>query len=200
MDLGFGAHDTLSQRGRNREESVRNLLGRQTAHLPQRQCHASFRRQRWMTAGEDQPKPVVLDALVFKGRRLAGLDSELLRDSRLRRVEPGPPPHRVDGPEPARRDEPRAGIGGHALLWPSLEGSTEGIVQRVLGQLEVAEQADQGRKDPPRFRTIDGIHFFPHLFSGVLCHDDNTFPLWRRCFNCAWCRGRREWLTTTALE
>src|SRR5258708_2963122 len=138
MDLGFGAHDTLSQRGWNGEESVRNLLGRQTAYLPQHQCYASFRRQRWMTAGEDQPKPVVLDALVFKGRSLAGLDSELLRDSRLRRVEPGPPSHRVDGPEPARRNEPRAGIGGHALLWPSLEGS----------------------------------------------------PLWRRCFNCAWCRGR----------
>ncbi len=44
MDLGFGAHDTLSQRGWNGEESVRNLLGRQTAHLPQRQCYASFRR------------------------------------------------------------------------------------------------------------------------------------------------------------
>jgi hypothetical protein len=95
-----------------------------------------------MTTGEDQPKPVVLDALVFKGRGVAGLGSELFRDSRLRRVEPGAPPHRVDGPEPARRNEPGAGIGGHALLWPLLEGSIEGIVQRVLGQLEVAEQTD----------------------------------------------------------
>ena len=102
-----------------------------------------------MTAGEDQPKPVVLDALVVKRRGVAGLGFELLRDSRLRRIEPGASSHRVDGLEPARRNEPRAGIGGHALLRPLLERSTEGIVQRVLGQLEVAEQPDQGRKDPP---------------------------------------------------
>ena len=50
-------------------------------------------------------------------------------------------------------------------------------MQRVLGQLEVAEQADQGRKDPPRFRAINGTHFLSHLFSGVLYHDDSTFPL-----------------------
>jgi hypothetical protein len=57
-----------------------------------------------------------------------------------------------------------------------LERRTEGIVQRVLSQLEVAEQPDQGRQDPPRLQAVNGIHFLPHLFSGLLSHDESTIP------------------------
>ena len=73
-------------------------------------------------------KPIVLDALVVKGRGVVGLRSELLGNSRLRRIEPDAPSHRVDGLESARRNEPGARIRGHALLRPSLERSTEGVV------------------------------------------------------------------------
>ena len=113
----------------------------------------------------------------FEGRGVAGLGFELLRDSRLRRIKPRAPPHRVDGFEPARRNEPRAGIGRHAIPRPLLERGTERIVQRILGQLEVAEQPDQGRKDPPRLRAINGIHTLPHLFGIVICHDDSNLPI-----------------------
>jgi hypothetical protein len=36
-----------------------------------------------MTTGENQPKPIILDALVVKRCRITGLGSELLRDSGL---------------------------------------------------------------------------------------------------------------------
>ena len=49
-------------------------------------------------------------------------------------------------------------------------------MQCILGQLKVAEQADQCREDAPRLRTIDGVHFLPHFFASVLCHDDGTLP------------------------
>src|SRR6516164_5629486 len=130
-----------------------------------------------MTAGEDQPKPVVLDALIVRGCGDAGLGSELLGDSRLRRVEPGAPSHRVDGLEPSRRNEPRARTRGYSLLRPSLQRSTKGIVQCVLGQLKVAEQPNQACKDPPRLRAINGVQFLPRLFGGVFFHGHSTFPL-----------------------
>ena len=40
-----------------------------------------------------------------------------------------------------------------------------------------AEQPDQGRKNPPRLRAVNGIHFLPHLLGGLLCQDDSAFPI-----------------------
>jgi uncharacterized protein DUF6596 len=123
-----------------------------------------------MATRENQPQPIIFDALVVKGRGVAGLGSELLRDRCLRRVEPGAPPYRVDGLEPARRNEPCAEICGHTLFRPSLERSTEGIVQRVLGQLEVAEQTDQCGENPARLRTVNRVHTLANLFRSVITH------------------------------
>ena len=101
-----------------------------------------------MAAGEDQPKPVVLDALIVQRGDVPGVGVESLGDVCLRSVEPGSPPHRVNCLETSRRDEPRPGIGGHAFLLPLLQRRPEGIVQRIFGEVEVAEKADQGRQDP----------------------------------------------------
>ena len=63
-DLRLGAHDALGQRGGGGEEGARDLLGGEAADLAQRQRHLRVRGQRGMAAGEDQPQPVVFDALV----------------------------------------------------------------------------------------------------------------------------------------
>jgi hypothetical protein len=63
----------------------------------------------------------------------------------------------VDGFEPAGRDQPRARIGGCALGRPLFDGRGERILQRLLGEIEVAEEADQGREDAARLRAIDRL-------------------------------------------
>ena len=61
----------------------------------------------------------------------------------------------VDGLEAPRGDQP-----GHRILRqpfgrPLLHGRAEGFVQRFLGALEVAEQADQRREDAARILAVD---------------------------------------------
>ena len=64
---------------------------------------------------------------------------------------------RVDRLEAAGRDEPRARIVGHAVARPLLDRRREGVVQRLLGEVEVAEQADQRGEDAARLGAVDGV-------------------------------------------
>ena len=50
------------------------------------------------------------------------------------------------------------GFAGHAVARPLLERRPERVVQRFLGDVEVAEQADQRGEHAPRLGDIDGIH------------------------------------------
>ena len=80
----------------------------------------------------------------------------------VERVETRPPAHAVDGLEPSGRDQPRARIGGHAVARPLLERRPEGVVQRFLGDVEVAQQADQRGQHAAGVGEIDGIHRLVH--------------------------------------
>ena len=53
----------------------------------------------------------------------------------------------VDGPVARRRDEPGAGVGGHAVARPALGRDREGLLRGFLGEVEVAEEADQRGED-----------------------------------------------------
>ena len=126
-----------------------------------------------MAAGEDQPEPVVLDGLIVPPHRVTRFGVESLGENRLRCIEPVAPPHAVDGLETAGRNEPRSGISGRSIARPLLHRRDVGIVQRVLGEVEVAKQADQGGEDAPRLGPVDRIDDLAPPFSGVLAH-------WRR--------------------
>ena len=123
-----------------------------------------------MAAGEDQPQPVVLDALVFRLLGLTGARLQVLGEFRQRRVKPGAPAHAINGFEAAGRHEPGSRIGRHTIPRPTLYRLCEGIVQRLLGGVKVAEQANQGGKDLARFGAVDGIHQLAHPLSRVLAH------------------------------
>jgi hypothetical protein len=41
-------------------------------------------------------------------------------------------------------------------------------VQRLLGEVEVAEQADQSGENPARVGAVDGVHRFPHRPGRIL--------------------------------
>ena len=86
----------------------------------------------------------------------------------VERIEARAPADAVDGLEAAGRHEPGARIRRHAVARPLLERRPESVVQRLLGEVEVAEQADQRREDAPRFGAIDGLRLRVHATCGFL--------------------------------
>ena len=156
-DLRLGAHDALGDGRRRAEEGVRDLLGREAADLAQRQATwASGGKAGWQQVKISRRRSSSTSSLVPR-RGVVRVGVEPLGELPQRRVEPGAPAQAVDGLEAAGRDEPRAGIGGHAVARPLLDGGREGLVKRLLGQIEVAEEADQGGEDAARLGAVDGL-------------------------------------------
>jgi hypothetical protein len=62
-------------------------------------------------------------------------------------IESSAPANEVDGPVSRRRDEPGGGIRRLALAWPTLRGDRESFLSGLLGEVEVAEEADEGREN-----------------------------------------------------
>jgi hypothetical protein len=91
-----------------------------------------------MAASKDKAQPVVLDTLLLRSCRILGVGSEPLFDVVRQRFESSAPADSVNSLETAGRDEPGARIGGHAIAWPLLQSSSEGFMQRFLGDIEVA--------------------------------------------------------------
>ncbi len=95
----------------------------------------------------------------------AATAADPLGELRQRRVEAGAPAHGVDRLEAAGRDEPRARIVGHAVARPLLDGRRKGVVHRLFGAIEIAEQADERREHAPRVGAVDGIHRLPRALA-----------------------------------
>ena len=106
-----------------------------------------------MAAGEDQPEPVVLDdagRLVgcvvgdHEGRLVLGVAVGLAADP-------------VDGPVAGGRGQPAAGVGRYAVDRPLLDGGQERLAGRLLGDVDVAEAADQRGDDPAVLLAVDPL-------------------------------------------
>jgi hypothetical protein len=63
----------------------------------------------------------------------------------------------IDGAVTGSDGEPRARVGGRALARPSLGRGGERLLDGLLGEVEVAEEADQRGEDPPPFVAKDPI-------------------------------------------
>ena len=61
----------------------------------------------------------------------------------------------VDGPVAGRRGDPPTGVGRDARLGPSLGRHREGVGDGVLGEIDVAEDADQRRRATARLAAVD---------------------------------------------
>ena len=98
-----------------------------------------------MAAGEDQ-----LQALVGE-RRLLQLVLHGLRDVEQARLrgERTVAPDAVDRTMARRGHQPGARIGGGAVAGPALGGGRERLLRGFLGEVEIAEEADQGGDDSP---------------------------------------------------
>ena len=129
---------------------MRDLLGLQVAHLAQRERHLRVGRERRVAAGEDEAEAVVFDLMgfiAFNGKCFGMLFFE--------RIEARAAPDGIDRLEAPRRHQPGARIGRDSVARPLLERSAECLVQRLLGEVEVAQKAHQRREDAARLRAID---------------------------------------------
>ena len=85
---------------------------------------------------------------------------------RFEGIEPFLTPKIVDGFEASGRHEPGARVGRHAVAWPLFERGTHGVVQRLLGSVEVADQANQRRKNATRFGLVDRLNLSVEVRTG----------------------------------
>ncbi len=124
-----------------------------------------------MTAGEHQPQPIVLEqffALVERRGAIAQRFGDV--GPVLEMFEALVAALLVDGLEAAGGDQPGHRILRQSLGGPFLHRRAEGIVQRFLGTLEIAQQADQRREDAARFLAVQRVDFSAYLGNGCGRH------------------------------
>ena len=112
-----------------------------------------------MAAGEDQGQPLVGDlGQVGVGAGDVALQALEQRDvgglGRARRAAAQP----IEGPPARCSHDPGGGVAGHTLGGPALERSGKGVLQRFLGEVEVAEVADEAREHGAVFLADHGLH------------------------------------------
>ena len=151
LDLGLGPDDPLGQRGRRQEERAGDLFGGEAADFAQGEGDLRVGRQGRVTAGEDEAEPVVLDLFVVHLVRRGDAVAQTIGYHSERGVEPGSAAEPVYGLEAAGRDQPGPGILGNPVRRPTLHRRREGVLKRLLGQIEVAEETDQGGEDAAGF-------------------------------------------------
>jgi hypothetical protein len=143
LDLALGPHQPLSHGRLADQEGARDRGRGQAAERAQRKRDLRVDGQRRMTAGEDE-----LESLVGKGRVvhrvlhcLGHLEQTRLRGQRAIAA------HAIDGAVARRRHQPEARVGWDSVPRPALRGDREGLLRGFLGEVEVAEEADQCSED-----------------------------------------------------
>jgi len=141
----FGAYEALCHCRLGNEKRARDLVRLETAERAQRQREPRLERERRVAAREDEAEPLVRNRgrvvhLVvrlcrFEPRQQIRLSLQVLLS-----------PQSIDCTIPCHRHEPTGRVRGLALSRPALECDGDGVLKGVLGEVEVAEDADQGRE------------------------------------------------------
>src|SRR6185295_1410866 len=134
-----------------------------------------------MTTRKNQSQPIVLKAILFIGTfgtdRRTQLRFEMSCELVLRRIKFRPSTQSINGFESGSRNQPWSWCAGYPTRRPQAERSRKGFVHRLLGQIKIAEQADQSRQDSSRLPAIEGVEQFVYLLiyllGGTLGHDDD---------------------------
>ena len=154
-DLGLGAHEPLRHGRRRHQEGARDFLGRKPTERAQREGHLRLRRERGMAAREDQAEPVLGHGRLLVTSQQRSRQLDVPRDLFLLLLEPGTPAQPVDRLVPSGGDQPahriRRGTGRRPLPQPRREC----LLERLLGHVDVAEQAYQRGQDPTVLRAKD---------------------------------------------
>jgi hypothetical protein len=107
-----------------------------------------------MAAREDQPQAVVGEllhvCLLFLELQCSTEQLALLGEAALA-AQP------VDRAVAGRGQDPRGGAGGHAGRRPALRRHRECVLHRLLGEVEIAEEADEGGDRPSRLAPEQAV-------------------------------------------
>ena len=139
LDLALRTREALAHRRFRHEERACDLVGGQAAEGAQGERDLRLDRQRRMAAHEDQLEP-----LVGERRGCHRLLLRLRGEQPRLRGEDAIASDAIDSPVPRGAHEPRAGVRRHAVTRPSLRCDGEGLLCGFLGEIDVAEEADQG--------------------------------------------------------
>jgi hypothetical protein len=147
FDLAFGPDQPLRHGALWYQEGAGDLVGAEPAESAQGERHLRLDRERRVTAGEDE-----LQTLVRKGRGLHRHLSTILGSEQAELGREGPvAADAIRCLVPRRPHQPGARIIGDAVAWPSVGGDRERLGRGFLGEVKVAEEADQGGQDAAPF-------------------------------------------------
>ena len=143
LDLPLRPDEPLRHGRLGDEERAGDLLGLQPAERPQGERDLRIELERRVAAGEDELEPLVLDhGLVHDVLRCLGhVEQAGLHGERAIAADA------VDGPVARRGHEPGARVGGLSVAGPALGRDRERLLRGFLGEVEVAEEADQAGED-----------------------------------------------------
>jgi hypothetical protein len=151
LDLGLRAGDPLPHGGLLHQEGTGDLGHSQTTDHAQRQRDAGLHRERRVTAGEDQPEPLVVDGERL-GRVVVVQHLSLLLLVVALVLAPDP----VDGLTVGGGGQPSARVRGYAVGGPPFDRGRERFGRRLLGNVEITETPGQGG-DHPRPLGVVGL-------------------------------------------
>jgi hypothetical protein len=139
-DLALGPDQPLGHGRLGHQEGAGDLGRGEPAQQPQRQGHLGAGAERRVAAGEDQAQPVVgHGALLGRRLRLAPQQDRLGVAVLAGRL----PAEPVDRPVPGGGDDPAGRARWRPGRRPAPHGLGEGVLDRLLGQVDVADDADQ---------------------------------------------------------
>ena len=151
VDFALGAHQTLRQGRLGNEKGAGDLAGGKPAQGAQSQRDLRLAVERGMTAGKDQPQPVVgkrrervfeiVGIFGRRGHRLILQDSLLFAAGALATA-------RVDQLAAGGGRDPGTRVGRNAARVPVGECGGKRLLHRLLGAVERAAQPDQAGDDP----------------------------------------------------
>jgi hypothetical protein len=118
-----------------------------------------------MTTSEDQPQHVVVEGCAVFLRQDCRIEQRLMRQLGLLRAKGDLPANAVDRLVARHIDQPRPRIGRHVRRRPALQRGSKGLLERILGKIEIADKTDQRGERPPRlvakyFFDLGWQHYF----------------------------------------
>ena len=121
-------------------------------------CEARLERQRRVTAGENQPQPLIGDVarvvIRFRASRDhagGGVPCQFFR-------QPRPAPEAINSLVASRLEDPRAWMFRDAEGSPLVHGGCKGVLRRLFGDVEIADKPNQDGDDAAPIGAIHGVN------------------------------------------
>jgi hypothetical protein len=156
-DLALGAHDPLRHRGLRHQEGAGHLRGGEPAQRPEREPHPGLRGERRVAAGEDEPQPVVGHRVRLLVLVLRALGRDQVAQLALLLLEAPLAPEPVECLVARGGGDPRTRVARCSVARPALQRHHEGLLDGLLGEVEVAEDADECGDRPPRLAPEQAV-------------------------------------------